>query len=341
MAATRPEPEGFEQLYRRHRRSVYRFLLRDLRNPAEAEDVTQTAFLQAYRAYKRGTRPERPHAWLITIADNLRKRALRTRQRRAIEVVLEESALADEPEDVDVRELREALETLPFNQRSALVLREVGGLSYGEIAEHLRVSVGSVQMLLFRARKTLRGELASAGRRGLLPLPNWLANLVPGTERIVALRTAGAALVAATTAGVAVGGAEPAQQLPSGEHYPPPPAATSVRTAAPVVTAATRRQPLRAPKVTLPRHGLPADDVRTSPETAPARAKASATEPSGSTPLVPTPPLAVPPVPPVPPPPVTVPLTELPLPQLQPPPLAQVQQEGALDPQQLGVLAGR
>jgi RNA polymerase sigma-70 factor, ECF subfamily len=336
MAETRPEPEGFEQLYRRHRASVYRFLLRDLRNPAEAEDVTQTAFMQAYRAYKRGTRPERPHAWLITIADNLRKRAFRTRQRRAIEVALDEAAIPDERADVDAGELREALEALPFNQRSALVLREVAGLSYGEIADHLRVSVGSVQMLLFRARKTLRGELASAGRRGLFPLPTWLANLLSGADRIVALRTVGAALVAATTAGIAVGGAEPAQRLPSGEHHRPPAArATSARKPARVVTPPARRASLPAPRVTLPHQGLPAEDVQATPQSAPAPSSAPAPEaPSAPTPLVAQPPVALPPVPP--PPPVALPLPALPLPALP-----TVGQEGALDPQQLGVLAGR
>jgi RNA polymerase sigma-70 factor (ECF subfamily) len=333
--ASRPEPEPFEQLYRRHRASVYRFLLRDLRNPAEAEDATQTAFLQAYSAYKRGTRPERPHAWLITIADNLRKRAFRTRSRRPLEVALDETAIADETPEVDSQELREALETLPFNQRSALVLREVGGLSYGEIAEHLRVSVGSVQMLLFRARKNLRGELAGAGRPGLIPVPGWLANLLSGADRIVALRTAGAALVTAAAAGVAVGGAEPAGRLPSGEHHPAP--AAIVRTPARAVTPREERAPTSAPNVTLQHHGLPADDARPAPEPAPPATSAPAPAPPATTPLVPAPPVAVPPVSSAP----ALPLPALPLPPVAPPPLPPVQIGGGADPQQLGVLAGR
>jgi RNA polymerase sigma-70 factor, ECF subfamily len=335
MAALRPEPEGFEQLYRRHRGSVYRFLLRNLSNPAEAEDATQTAFMQAYRAYTRGTRPERPHAWLITIADNLRKRAFRTRERRSVEVALDEAAIPDVRGEVDVREIREALETLPSNQRSALVLREVAGLSYGEIADHLRVSVGSVQMLLFRARKTLRGELASA-RRGLFPVPGWLANLLSGTDRLVTLRTAGAALVAATTAGVAVTGAEPAQRVATGEHHRPPAAAE--RTPAHADVTPAPRADVRAPRSTLPNHGLPAGELSAGTEPAPtaaAQQPASGAEPAAPPALVPKTPAT--------PPPQALPLPELPLPQVQPPPLPAlpVQSEGALDPQQLGVLAGR
>lgn len=338
--ATPPETEGFEQLYRRHRGSVYRFLLRNLSNPAEAEDATQTAFLQAYRAYTRGTRPERPHAWLITIADNLRKRAFRTRERRSVEVALDEAAIPDERADVDVREIREALETLPSNQRSAIVLREVAGLSYAEIADRLRVSVGSVQMLLFRARKTLRGELASA-RRGLFGLPGWLANLLSGTDRIVTLRTAGAALVAATTAGVAVSGAEPAQRVATGEHHRPPAAAAPERTPAHAAVTPARRAQVRAPKIMLPNHGLPAGELKAGPaEPAPAAAPpqpASGAEPAAPPALVPKTPAVVPAVPPAP----TLPLPDLPLPPVQLPPLPPVQSEGALDPQQLGVLAGR
>src|SRR5215211_7901628 len=91
--ATPPDPDRFEELYRSHRGAVYRFLLRDLRNREDAEDATQTAFLQAYSAYERGSRPERPRAWLITIADNLRRRRFRSREHRREELPLDEAVV--------------------------------------------------------------------------------------------------------------------------------------------------------------------------------------------------------------------------------------------------------
>src|SRR5207244_7180620 len=62
----------FELLYRRYAQDVYRYALALLRNPADAEDVTQTTFLNAYRAYLRGEDPIKPQNWLIKIAHNAR-----------------------------------------------------------------------------------------------------------------------------------------------------------------------------------------------------------------------------------------------------------------------------
>src|SRR5918992_3548832 len=109
-----------DELYRGHRDEVYRFLLRDLRDPDEAEDVTQTAFLQAYGSVLRGRRPERPRAWLLTIADNLRRRRFVRAASRPREVPLDQVQIA-QVERPSVDELRSALEQLPFNQRTALV----------------------------------------------------------------------------------------------------------------------------------------------------------------------------------------------------------------------------
>jgi RNA polymerase sigma-70 factor (ECF subfamily) len=161
MSAMNTSDLAFERLYRQHRGDVYRFVLRDVRNPEEAEDVTQTAFLNAYRAIQRGQEPERPRAWLLTIAQNVARGRFRARAARPHEVEFDaELAAAPEHEGPTAGEIREALERLRPNYRAVLVLREIGGLSYAEIAETLDLSVAAVETLIFRARRALREELA-------------------------------------------------------------------------------------------------------------------------------------------------------------------------------------
>ena len=160
LARQRPD-RSFERLYRKHAGDVYRYALVVLRNEADAEDVTQTTFLNAYRAMERGERPRTPQNWLIAIAHNVCRQRFRQSQRRPNEVALnEELAEAYVEEDaVSAEDIRRALGHLPFNQRSALVMRELEGRSYQEIAEILCLSVGAVETLIFRARRSLREQL--------------------------------------------------------------------------------------------------------------------------------------------------------------------------------------
>jgi RNA polymerase sigma factor (sigma-70 family) len=153
---------AFERLYHRHVGDVYRYSLAILRNPADAEDVTQTTFLNAYRAYRSGERPEAPRAWLIAIAHNVCRQRFRTASRRVQEVAYEETvaeASVPDPESPSAEEIQRALGQLAFNQRAALVMRELEGRSYAEIAELLDVSTSAVETLLFRARRALREQL--------------------------------------------------------------------------------------------------------------------------------------------------------------------------------------
>lgn len=209
---------SFEELYRGHRRDVYRAVLRDVGNPDDAEDVTQAAFLDAYRAVLRGSQPQSPRAWLLAIAENVRRRRFRTSQRRPREEPLDGDlpVAADPPHEL-ARALAEALASLPEEQRRVFLLREFADLSYDEIAERLHATVASVQMLLFRARRSLRAQLepptVSERRSGLLvPVPGWLATFVSRVEVAgLAPRAAGAVGAAVLTvvgANVVAGGSE-------------------------------------------------------------------------------------------------------------------------------------
>ena len=152
---------SFERLYRKHAGDVYRYALVVLRNQADAEDVTQTTFLNAYRAMEQGERPRSPENWLIAIAHNVCRQRFRQTQRRPTEVVYEDElaeTIVDE-EAISAEDIRRALGHLAFNQRSALVMRELEGRSYQEIAEILGVSLSAVETLIFRARRALREQL--------------------------------------------------------------------------------------------------------------------------------------------------------------------------------------
>jgi RNA polymerase sigma factor (sigma-70 family) len=159
---TRPTTDrAFERMYRRHVHDVYRYVLAVLRNPADAEDATQATFLSAYRAFQRGDRPDLPRNWLLKIAHNECRQRFRMLARRPKEVVWDERVAAPAADESipTAGELREALGHLSFNQRSALVMRELEGRSYGEIGQILDLSVSAVETLIFRARRALREQL--------------------------------------------------------------------------------------------------------------------------------------------------------------------------------------
>ena len=163
LLAQRPRTDrAFERMYKRHVGDVYRYALAVMRNPTDAEDVTQTTFLNAYRSYvEKGNRPEKPQNWLIAIAHNVCRQRFRQSARRPSEVAFEDDiadAIVDD-EAPSGEDIRRALSHLGFNQRAALVMRELEGRSYAEIAEILDVSTSAVETLIFRARRALREQL--------------------------------------------------------------------------------------------------------------------------------------------------------------------------------------
>lgn len=189
-------PPEIEQLYREHRAGLVRLVERELHDHHDAEDVVQTAFLDAQRALERGTIPRNPRAWLAAIALNAGRRL---RRRRLNAEPLEEYAVQ---EASGIPEIRAALASLPREQRAAVVYRDLLGLSYGETAVRMDTSVNAVTMLLHRGRKRLRQSLGvTAGGIGL-----WRWAKHAGTSQVAAVKGAAAGVAAvglATTGAVA------------------------------------------------------------------------------------------------------------------------------------------
>jgi RNA polymerase sigma factor (sigma-70 family) len=152
---------AIDDLYRQHGGEVYRYAYAVLGNHADAEDVTQTTFLNAYRSLEQGVRPRKPSNWLLTIASNAIKQRFRQEQARPREVQLDDRLAGSESDDEgpSVGELLAALSKIPPQQRQALVLREFEGRSYAEIGEILAVTTSALETLLFRARRSLAEEL--------------------------------------------------------------------------------------------------------------------------------------------------------------------------------------
>jgi RNA polymerase sigma-70 factor (ECF subfamily) len=164
---------AFDELVRRHHGPLYCYLYRTCRNGAEAEEMTQESFVKAWEGIKgfRGAASFR--TWLFRIATNLCINRLS--RRKPVDPLSEDvpAARRDEPEETfRQRKLKEcisaALELLPADQRSALVLSIYEELSYDEIAEAMGRSLASVNSLLYRARMSLRQTLAGARSRGLV-----------------------------------------------------------------------------------------------------------------------------------------------------------------------------
>jgi RNA polymerase sigma-70 factor (ECF subfamily) len=166
LQAPRPRVDRtFERMYRRYGTHVYRYAYSVLRNRADAEDVTQTTFMNAFRALERGEDPRAPLNWLISIAHNVCLQRFRSNSRRPQEVALDydvADSLVDEDVGPGAEDIRRALGHLAFNQRAAIVLREIEGRSYAEIADVLGVSMSAVETLIFRARRALREQLEGA-----------------------------------------------------------------------------------------------------------------------------------------------------------------------------------
>ncbi|HJQ84661.1 MAG TPA: sigma-70 family RNA polymerase sigma factor [Candidatus Binatia bacterium] len=225
-------------LFREHRRLVEGLCRSLLRDPLQAEDACQQAFLSAYEALLRRAEPREPVAWLAAIARNECRARLRARMREALpgEDDVDRPSVASDPAVVardrdQLRALLDELRVLPESQRRALLLRQIGGLSYEELSARLGVSVSAIEALLFRARARLRervraAQAALAGTGWLSGLQDAIAQLFSGRGATkVALPLAVKAVAVVAGLGALAGGSSVAVEShhhgrPSQRAYP-------------------------------------------------------------------------------------------------------------------------
>lgn len=162
--AARGRERAFAAIYRRHHQALYRYCRAILHNHEDAQDALQNTMLQALRALpsSRGELALRP--WLFRVAHNesislLRKRSPQRTLEVDIDALASSAAGPSAAEELigaeQLRELLADIQSLPEHQRGALLMRELSGLSIGEIAAALEVSDGAAKQLIFEARATL------------------------------------------------------------------------------------------------------------------------------------------------------------------------------------------
>ncbi|MGH9120225.1 MAG: RNA polymerase sigma factor [Acidimicrobiales bacterium] len=153
-AAAKGDPAAFERLVRSHQAPVFRFLRHLVGDRTAAEDLTQETFLRLYRNLGSFRFQAKFTTWLFQVARNAATDELRRAQRRAR--LLELAPAPGPPSAPDDRvELRAALAALPVAMREPLVLVEVFGFTYVEVAAVLDVPVGTVKSRVFHARQRL------------------------------------------------------------------------------------------------------------------------------------------------------------------------------------------
>jgi len=176
--AKRGDTQAFDQLVRLYQSAIYNAAYRILGDKETASDATQDAFLSAYKAIGK-FRGGSFKGWLLRIVTNICYDQLRRKKRQpttSLEAVYLDStppwAENEEPEEYALRQelgriIQRGLSTLPPEQRIALVLSDIQGLSYQEIAEVMGTSLGTVKSRLSRGRASLRDYLLAQGE--LLP----------------------------------------------------------------------------------------------------------------------------------------------------------------------------
>lgn len=170
---------AFEKLVLENQRNVYNLALKLMKNPEDASDAAQEAFLKAYLKLKDFRGDSRFSAWLYRLTYNTCIDLLRKSQRAAV-VSLTRDTENEDGQDADIADtasgpeeqyearetrdiVRREMERLPEEQYRILVMRELAGMSYGEIAQTAGISEGTVKSRIFRARSRLAQELKKSG----------------------------------------------------------------------------------------------------------------------------------------------------------------------------------
>jgi RNA polymerase sigma-70 factor (ECF subfamily) len=183
------DQERFAEQAMEHMSALYTAALRMTRNPADAEDLVQETYLKAYRGFGGFQEGTNLKAWLYRILTNTFINSYRSKKRRPDERDIEDiedlylyrrlgglagatagrSAEDEVLEHITETEVKEAIESLPEQFRMAVLLGDVEGFSYKEIAEILDIPIGTVMSRLHRGRKALQKKLYDFGRaRGLV-----------------------------------------------------------------------------------------------------------------------------------------------------------------------------
>jgi RNA polymerase sigma-70 factor, ECF subfamily len=183
--------DSFVEQAMEHAPALYSTALRMTRNPSDAEDLVQETYLRAYRGFESYTTGTNLKAWLFRILTNTYISIYRSRQRRPDETSLDDVedlyiykrlsgpeaqliARSAEDELMDLftdDEVKDAIEALPENFRMPVLLADVEGFAYKEIAGILDVPVGTVMSRLHRGRKAMQKQLWDfAVQRGLVPV---------------------------------------------------------------------------------------------------------------------------------------------------------------------------
>lgn len=176
IRAQQGDKRAFELLVIKYQRRIARLLSRLIRDPVEIEDVSQEAFIKAYRALPSFRGESAFYTWLYRIAINTAKNYLATRGRRPQIASMygdEEGETLDVAEQIPdyrtpeselsnqqiVSTVNEVVGALPEELRTAITLREMEGLSYEDIASMMNCPIGTVRSRIFRAREAIAGKL--------------------------------------------------------------------------------------------------------------------------------------------------------------------------------------
>lgn len=174
--AQRGDKQAFSLLVEKYQRKLARLLSRFIRDPAEVEDVTQEAFIKAYRALPAFRGDSAFYTWLYRIGINTAKNYLMAMGRRAptsTEVDADEAEGFEEGEplrDINTPEsvllskeiaetVNSTIEKLPEELRKAIQMREIEGMSYEDIAQAMDCPIGTVRSRIFRAREAIAEQL--------------------------------------------------------------------------------------------------------------------------------------------------------------------------------------